>query len=367
MRKQIAVIGSVLAAVCLFIFSPVQVFAATNGYNTSTQSGSVDNVSYYVTVNDGRSAITSTSALRDPQVAGNSSTTKLYVTYNVENVAHFSFTIRNRDSVNYKVMDTNNFIVDFQPAQSAQLAEASKPHIILNTDNVDVWQLTTTTVSQSGTFLRMQIRYTGDPYLTPDEQIYFSFDVVWDTSVVLYQDVSTYTSFLGNPANGFETQIITNLVSGSSLGSVQIPSFTTKDADEFMSSNSSGILGKLWQQIHEVVQAVKDNGIDTSDSDYASSQSDLDSSTGSVNSTVNTQHSQETSYINQGYSDIGATGLRTFNFDGNQVLAITGVTGLFSRWWSALGPLTGVITFTLILRLAVTILRHRPAGGDDND
>lgn len=71
-------------------------------------------------------------------------------------------------------------------------------------------------------------------------------------------------------------------------------------------------------------------------------------------------HDEEQTWFTGTETAIEGTGLGTFSFTGDAGTGITGVKDQFTDLWNHMGALTIVPIFALSLKLASTIIRHRP-------
>lgn len=79
-------------------------------------------------------------------------------------------------------------------------------------------------------------------------------------------------------------------------------------------------------------------------------------------------HAQEQALFNQNKDTLNASGISNFNFDQDINGGLTGFRTLFERLWEALNPYTTVYIFSMLLSLALMIIRYRPPKkGDDNN
>lgn len=101
----------------------------------------------------------------------------------------------------------------------------------------------------------------------------------------------------------------------------------------------------------------------------ANSPSDqLNQQSSNVTSDIENIHSQEEQLFNQNESALQSSGISNFNFDQSTIGGFTQFRTLFERLWESLAPYTIVYIFSMMLSLALLIIRYRPPkrGGDDN-
>lgn len=349
MNKQKIV--ACIMSVCMMAVFCFPAFADTTG-NTVEASYSVveDDVSYYVTATTGSAEVRSVDYA--PRADGQNGYVRTVV---IDVYVHVSMTIRNRDPENYKIMDTNNIRLDLTCGRMSnpsgtgganQNAVYENPKLVANSKNVDVWRLTTFNGANAAYVgVRSQLRYTGNPYLGPEEQIYMEYDIMWSN---WRTELTTSTS---HSVDGILTGFMNQVLTTGSIVAIQLPTYTTVDTETFMQSNQSGILGKIWQAIignNPTYDAVEPDA------------EEVDEAAQDLHEEIDDVHAQEAIWYQQNQDAIEATGLRNWHYHPRQADGIFYAVGQFTAVWTALGQWTLLYTFVLSLSLAVFLLRHRP-------
>lgn len=346
MNKQ-KIVTCIMSVCMLAVFCfPANAYTSSD-YVESSWSTIQDDVSYYVTATTGDVSIRSVDYTLD------TSGTKYVRTVVLDVGVHVSITIRNRDTENYKVMDTNNIRLDMTVGNTSDPSNGTnvnavyeQPKCVANSKNVDVWRLTRYTYGNgAGMGVRTQCRYTGNPYIGPDEQIYMEYDIIWSN---WRTELTTSTS---HSVDGILTTFMNQVLTTGSIQAVQLPTYTTMDTTEFMQSNQSGILGKIWQAIigqNPTYDAVEPDA------------EEVDEAAQDLHEEIDDVHAQEEIWYQQNQDAIEATGLRNWHYHPRQADGIFYAVGQFTAVWNALGQWTLLYTFVLSLSLAVFLLRHRP-------
>lgn len=95
----------------------------------------------------------------------------------------------------------------------------------------------------------------------------------------------------------------------------------------------------------------------------------VSSSASSTDSQLSGIHAQEEALYSQNQTAMNNSGISNFQFDNNTFSAFNAPRTLFERLWASLGPYTVVYTFSMLLTLALVIIRYtngrKKAGKND--
>lgn len=126
---------------------------------------------------------------------------------------------------------------------------------------------------------------------------------------------------------------------------------------------ANAVQNQLLQNIYNVdytylpaILTVLENIRDTS----SLGASGLDQLSQTTSTQIDTLHQQEQSMFNNNQQALNGSGITNFQFDDGISSGLTGFRGLFERLWEALHPYNRVYTFSMLLSLALLIIRYAP-------
>lgn len=342
--------------VCFVICVGAVSFSAfgANAYPQGTISGSINDVSYYCTLDyRGIERVQATSDHWLYRMSGTSQgngVTSYTVTssstshYLYGDVIHVSMTLRNRNT-KIAIADINNFQI-----RIIATLDGTPDYIeVKNWSNADVYNIDYNPTASSPS-LQINFRSTQSLVMMPDEQIDIQFDLILhghsdgaSASVNSLIDGSVSSDFL-TLASLYQKP------SSFSLYTVEEYSNTFEGFDPFYV--------RFFSWLKSFLPTINPNPSSQGGTDVSNSSS-------SASSAIEDIHTSESQWYADNNEAISASGLSNFQFDSTTSTGLSGAVNDFTLVWNSLGTWTLVYTLSLTLSLATFILRHKPRRSDD--
>lgn len=334
MRKRwMTILGSVLVVVCLFLYSPVTYAAQQFPHKSGSAAGDV--AAYYTIEYRGLEEFL-------PETEDSIA----YVGF----VFHVSYTLRNTSS-EIQVANTTNFrltVQGFQYMNGNTNRCDYKRLTVKNAVNCDVNDLNYNNASSNTTNeFYMNLFPTFSLVLEPEDKVAFSFDVVLPV--------------LSGPAYSpplSDAQYATILSSTSWSSSVwnftDNPTFTGYTVEEYASAKEG-----FWPYLLRALQKlVNGNQTPYQDSDVVGQGQTVTDNSIAAEQDLGDLHQSETGFYETADDALADVDFESFEYDASTTGGLNWFNDRFTDIWNNLGSFAVVPVFSMLLSLAVMILRH---------
>lgn len=334
MRKRwITVFGSVLAVVCLFLYSPVAYAAQQFPHKSGSASGDVS--AYYTIEYRGLQEFL-------PETEDSDA----YVGF----VFHVAFTLRNT-STKIQVANTTNFRLSVQGFQymngSTNRCDYDRMSI-QNAFNCDVNDFNYNNASSNTTNeFYMNMFPTFTLVLEPENKVAFSFDIV-----LPILSGPAYTPPLSDAQYA---SILSNTSWSSSVWNfTDLPTFTGFTVEEY-ANQKEGFWPYLIRALQKIVNGNTSPYEDQNVQDQGQTVSDIAQEN---ESNLGDMHQAETGFYESADDALSDVGFESFEYDASTTGGLNWFNARFTDIWNNLGSFSVVPVFSMLLSLAVMILRH---------
>lgn len=344
MRKRwMTILGSVLVVVCLFLYSPVTYAAQQYPQKSSSASG---DVSAYCTI-EFRGFATDEFSLNfwDNRNANGAyyESAELYAPVRF----HVSVTLRNRSS-QIQVADLNNFrlsVSGFNVASSysSSLFFDFDGITIVDASGVDVYDVSYNNSSNSAMAWTVDFRDRTSLVLEPDEQRDYSFDIY--IPAYYRNQSSTPLPAVGLSATTFNSSV---------WGITQVPTFSGYTIEEYANLHEG-----WWSYLVRALQKIV-NGNQTpyQDSDVVDQGQTVTDNSIAAEQDLGDLHQSETGFYESADDALADVDFDSFEYDASTTGGLNWFNDRFTDIWNNLGSFAVVPVFSMLLSLAVMILRH---------